>query len=122
MRNKIFVIVFVFRSLHASVDSTRVSCVQSVALAQHQYRKFCVFCGFRVRNFLLYLYTHEVAVKVVAIAVRMVITTLRILPQRVLLLNVPIFVRLKIKDYRVIRFAHQAKAVRLQSYSLCSSS
>ena len=54
-----------------------------------------------MRNFLLYLYTHEVAVKVVAIAVRMVITTLRILPQSVLLLNVPIFVRLKIKDYRV---------------------
>ena len=98
MRNKIFVIViiFVFRSLHASVGSTRVSCVQSVALAQHQYRKFCVFCGFRVRNFLLYLYTHEVAVKVVAIAVRMVITTLRILPQRVLLLNVPILFRLEI--------------------------
>ena len=36
-----------------------------------------------------------------AIAVRMVITTLRILPQRVLLLNVPIFVRLKITEYRV---------------------
>ena len=78
------------------MDSTRVSCVQSVALAQHLYRKFCVFCGFRVRNFLLYLYTHEVAVKVVAIAVRMVITTLRILPQRVLLLNVPILFRLEI--------------------------
>ena len=37
-------------------------------------------------------YTQLDAVKVVAIAVRMVITTLRILPQRVLLLNVPIFV------------------------------
>ena len=37
-------------------------------------------------------YTQLVAVKVVAIAVRMVITTLRILPQRVLLLKVPIFV------------------------------
>ena len=36
------------------------------------------------------LYTQLVAVKVVAIAVRMVITTLRILPQRVLLLTVPI--------------------------------
>ena len=36
------------------------------------------------------LYTQLVAVKVVAIAVRMVITTLRILPQRVLLLKVPI--------------------------------
>ncbi len=35
-------------------------------------------------------YTQLVAVKVVAIAVRMVITTLRILPQRVLLLKVPI--------------------------------
>ena len=101
-RFPVIVIVFVFRSLHASVDSTCVSCVQSVALAQHQYRKFCVFCGFRVRNFLLYLYTHEVAVKVVAIAVRMVITTLRILPQRVLLLNVPILFRLKVKDYRLV--------------------
>ena len=40
--------------------------------------------------FSFYLYTQLVAVKVVAIAVRMVITTLRILPQRVLLLNVPI--------------------------------
>ena len=39
---------------------------------------------------------HEVAVKVVAIAVRMVITTLRILPQRVLLLMVPIVFRLKV--------------------------
>ena len=37
-------------------------------------------------------YTQLVAVKVVAIAVRMVITTLRILPQRVLLLKVPIVV------------------------------
>ena len=36
------------------------------------------------------------AVKVVAIAVRIVITTLRILPQRVLLLKVPIFVRILI--------------------------
>ena len=42
-----------------------------------------------------------VAPKVVAIAVRMVITTLRILPQRVLLLNVPILFRLQIKEYRV---------------------
>ena len=33
---------------------------------------------------------------VVAIAVRMVITTLRILPQRVLLLKVPIFVKILI--------------------------
>ena len=37
-------------------------------------------------------YMQLVAPKVVAIAVRMVITTLRILPQRVLLLKVPIFV------------------------------
>ena len=43
------------------------------------------------------LYTQLVAVKVVAIAVRMVITTLRILPQRVLLLKVPIVFRLKVK-------------------------
>ena len=35
-------------------------------------------------------YMHDVTPKVVAIAVRMVITMLRILPQRVLLLNVPI--------------------------------
>ena len=35
-------------------------------------------------------YTQLEAVKVVAMAVSMVITTLRILPQRVLLLNVPI--------------------------------
>ena len=42
-------------------------------------------------------YTHELAVKVVAIAVRIVITTLRILPQRVLLLKVPILFRLKVK-------------------------
>ena len=42
-------------------------------------------------------YTQLVAVKVVAIAVRMVITTLRILPQRVLLLNVPIVVSLRFK-------------------------
>ena len=35
-------------------------------------------------------YTQLDAVKVVAIAVRIVITTLRILPQRVLLLKVPI--------------------------------
>ena len=42
-------------------------------------------------------YTHELAVNVVAIAVRMVITTLRIFPQRVLL-NVPIVKnRLKVK-------------------------
>ena len=45
-------------------------------------------------------YTHELAVKVVAIAVRMVITTLRILPQRVLLLKVPILFRVQIKEYR----------------------
>ena len=37
----------------------------------------------------------------VAIAVRMVITTLRILPQRVLLLKVPILFRLQITEYRV---------------------
>ena len=44
-------------------------------------------------------YTQLVAVKVVAIAVRMVITTLRILPQRVLLLKVPIVKnRLKVKS------------------------
>ena len=48
-----------------------------------------------------FLHTHEVAVKVVAIAVRMVITTLRILPQRVLLLKVPILNRVQIKEYRV---------------------
>ena len=41
-------------------------------------------------------YTQLEAVKVVAIAVRMVIITLRILPQRVLLLKVPIFVRILI--------------------------
>ena len=46
-------------------------------------------------------YTQLVAVNVVAIAVRMVITTLRILPQRVLLLKVPIFNRVQIKEYRV---------------------
>ena len=45
---------------------------------------------------------------VVAIAVRMVITMLRILPQRVLLLNVPILFRLQITEYRV-------KAFRVQS-------
>ena len=38
-----------------------------------------------------------VAPNVVAIAVRMVITTLRILPQRVLLLKVPILFRLEVK-------------------------
>ena len=38
---------------------------------------------------------------VVAIAVRMVITMLRILPQVVLLLNVPILFRLQITEYRV---------------------
>ena len=41
-------------------------------------------------------HTQLVAVKVVAIAVRMVIITLRILPQRVLLLKVTIFVRILI--------------------------
>ena len=41
-------------------------------------------------------YAHEAAVNVVAIAVRMVITTLRILPQSVLLLNVPMVLRLKV--------------------------
>ena len=46
-------------------------------------------------------YTQLVAVKVVAIAVSMVITTLRILPQRVLLLKVPILFRLQITEYRV---------------------
>ena len=46
-------------------------------------------------------YTQLVAVKVVAIAVRMVITTLRILPQRVLLLKVPILFRLQSTEYRV---------------------
>ena len=44
-----------------------------------------------IRSTLIF-YTQLVAVKVVAIAVRMVITTLRILPQRVLLLKVPIVV------------------------------
>ena len=43
-------------------------------------------------------YTHELAVKVVAIAVSMVITTLRILPQRVLLLKVPIVMVLVISN------------------------
>ena len=43
-----------------------------------------------------------VAPKVVAIAVRMVITTLRILPQRVLLLNVPILFRVQITEYRLL--------------------
>ena len=43
------------------------------------------------------LYMQLAVPKVVAIAVRMVITTLRILPQRVLLLKVPILFRLKIK-------------------------
>ena len=42
-------------------------------------------------------YTQLVAVKVVAIAVRMVITMLRTLPQVELLLNVPIVFRLKVK-------------------------
>ena len=41
---------------------------------------------------------HEVMPKVVAIAVRMVISTLRILPQRVLLLKVPILNRVQIKE------------------------
>ena len=41
-------------------------------------------------------YTQLVAVKVVAIAVRMVITMLRTLPQVELLLKVPIFVRILI--------------------------
>ena len=39
---------------------------------------------------------------VVAIAVRMVITMLRILPQVVLLLNVPILFRLQITEYRLL--------------------
>ena len=39
--------------------------------------------------------------KVVAIAVRMVITMLRILPQVVLLLKVPILFRLKVRGYRL---------------------
>ena len=43
------------------------------------------------------LYMQLAVPKVVAIAVRMVITTLRILPQRVLLLKVPILFRLKVK-------------------------
>ena len=45
---------------------------------------------------------------VVAIAVRMVITMLRILPQVELLLNVPILFRLQSTEYRV-------KAFRVQS-------
>ena len=45
-----------------------------------------------VCEFFSFLHTQLVAVKVVAIAVRMVITTLRILPQRVLLLKVPIVI------------------------------
>ena len=45
-------------------------------------------------------YTQLAVPNVVAIAVRMVITTLRILPQRVLLLKVPIVFRLKVKGKR----------------------
>ena len=48
-------------------------------------------------SFPISLFRFQFATKVVAIAVRMVITTLRILPQRVLLLKVPIVFRLKIK-------------------------
>ena len=68
------------------------------------------------------LHTQLDAVKVVAIAVRMVITTLRILPQRVLLLNVPIFVRLKITELFALliklkqsEYRLQIKAFRVQS-------
>ena len=46
-------------------------------------------------------YTHELAVKVVAIAVRIVMRMLRMRPQVELLLNVPILFRLQIKEYRV---------------------
>ncbi len=45
---------------------------------------------------IFFFYAHEAAVNVVAIAVRMVITTLRMLPQSVLLLNVPMVLRLKV--------------------------
>ena len=50
----------------------------------------CAVRGLVFRFHLSVRYTQLVAVKVVAIAVRMVITMLRILPQVVLLLNVPI--------------------------------
>ena len=51
---------------------------------------------------------HEVVPKVVSIAVSTVITMLRILPQVLMLLNVPILFRLQITEYRV-------KAFRVQS-------
>ena len=50
----------------------------------------CAVRGLVFRFHLSVCHTQLVAVKVVAIAVRMVITTLRILPHRVLLLKVPI--------------------------------
>ena len=43
-------------------------------------------------------YTHDCTPKVVAIAVRMVITMLRILPQVELLLNVPMVLELVIRS------------------------
>ena len=64
-------------------------------------------------SFPISLFRFQFATKVVAMAVSMVITTLRILPQRVLLLKVPILFRVQIKE--LFAKAHQAKAVRVQS-------